>query len=199
MTGLTQGTTYYYRVRALNSARPDQGDYSSTTVVATPLPVELVAFTVTGQGPSAVRLAWATALEKNSLRFEVERSLDGVGFAAIGQVAAAGSSPAAHAYALTDAALPAGAATLYYRLRQVDLDGAAHYSPVRAVAVGTALSLFPNPTTGAATLSGAAAGTPVQVLDALGRVVATAQLPGGLPAGVYVVRSGTKALRLVVE
>jgi len=81
-----------------------------------------------------------------------------------------------------------------------------------AAAVGTipkALTLFPNPATGAATLSGAAPGTLVQLLDALGRPVAHATadasgttrlvLPAGLAAGVYVVRSGTRALRLSVE
>ena len=72
------------------------------------------------------------------------------------------------------------------------------------------LALFPNPTHGgAATLTGAAPGTTVTVFDALGRRVlsapadaaGTAQLvlPAGLPTGVYVVRTGNKALRLTVE
>jgi len=47
----------------------------------------------------------------------------------------------------------------------------------------------------------------VQVLDALGRRVATTQadatgtahLPAGLHPGVYVVRTGSSALRLTVE
>jgi hypothetical protein len=49
----------------------------------------------------------------------------------------------------------------------------------------------------------------VQVLDALGRCVATATadaggtaalaLPAGLPGGVYVVRAGAQALRLTLE
>jgi hypothetical protein len=180
------------------------------TVVAPvgPLPVQLVAFTAAAEGPAAVRLAWATASEKNSRHFEVERSADGVAFVAIGTVAAAGTTAAPRIYALRDAALPAGAAVLYYRLRQVDLDGTAHYSPVRSVALATGLSLYPNPTAGgAATLAGATPGAPVQVLDAVGRVVATATadatgtaaLAAGLAPGVYVVRAGSAALRLVVE
>ena len=80
--------------------------------------------------------------------------------------------------------------------------------PTRPAAVGSAgLLLHPNPTTGRATLSGATPGTAAQVLDALGRVVATATtdatgtaaLPETLPAGVYVVRAGAGAARLVVE
>ena len=96
---------------------------------------------------------------------------------------------------------------MYYRLRQVDLNGPAAYSPVRSVAVGqAALALFPNPTTGAATLVGTAAGVVVMVFDAVGRLVlsttadaagnALLQLPPALAAGVYVVRAGSSSLRL---
>ena len=72
------------------------------------------------------------------------------------------------------------------------------------------LRLFPTPTHGGpATLLGAAPGTVVTVLDALGRAVLSASadatgavtllLPPGLAAGVYVVRAGSQALRLSVE
>lgn len=180
---------------------------------ANPLPVELSAFTATAQGPTAVRLSWATATEQNSARFEVERSADGTTFERIGTVAAAGSSSAPRAYELLDAQLATGAARLYYRLRQVDLDGTAAYSPVRSIALTGAaagLSLFPNPAPGgAATLTGAQPGTVVTVFDALGRVVtsatadatgtATLALPTGIVTGVYVVRCGNLALRLTVE
>ncbi|MBO2007718.1 hypothetical protein [Hymenobacter negativus] len=62
---------------------------------------------------------------------------------------------------------------------------------------------------GASTLMGATLGTVVTVSDALGRPVtsttadaagtAALVLPAGLPAGVYLVRVGSKALRLTVE
>jgi hypothetical protein len=173
----------------------------------TPLPVELTEFTATLVS-SAVRLAWATASEKNSARFEVERSLDGKVFATIGTVAAAGSSGKARAYELLDGKLPTNVPTLYYRLRQVDLDGTASYSPVRGITPSRihSFSIFPNPAhTGAVTLTGAA----IRVFDALGRPVAAASadaagaatlvLPAGLPAGVYVARVGAEARRLTVE
>ncbi|QKG51409.1 T9SS type A sorting domain-containing protein [Hymenobacter sp. BRD67] len=174
--------------------------------------MELTAFTATAAGPAAVRLAWATASEKSSAFFEVERSPDGTSFARIGTVAAAGISSNARHYELLDAALPAGVATAYYRLRQVDIDGTLSYSPVRVVtlAAQAGLTLYPNPATApGATLSGAQPGTVVTVYDALGRLVTSAPadaagtaalaLPTGLPAGVYVVRAGTQALRLAVE
>ncbi len=72
----------------------------------------------------------------------------------------------------------------------------------------TRLMLFPNPAHDAVRVVGAAAGQRVQILDGVGRVVRTAMagaelttlLPlTGLAPGVYVVRSGAQARRLVVE
>ncbi|GAA3984148.1 T9SS type A sorting domain-containing protein [Hymenobacter antarcticus] len=137
-------------------------------------------------------------------------SADGQKFTALGIVAAAGSSSSARRYGFVDSKLP-GAALLYYRLKQVDVDGTFAYSPVRAVTVNrvAGLALFPNPARTGATLTGAQPGAVVTVFDALGRLVTSAPadaggtaalvLPAGLPAGVYVVWAGNKALRLVVE
>ena len=179
----------------------------ATDATLTPLPVQLTAFTATAAGPTAVRLAWATASEVNSAYFAVERSRDGLAWQPLGRVVAAGSSLARREYSYLDNAAPTG--TSYYRLRQVDADGTPTYSGVRTVALAGAgtLALYPNPAAGAATLSGATPGERVQVLDALGRVVATAEadatgtaaLPAGLPAGVYVVRAGSGAVRLMVR
>ncbi|SHJ62337.1 Por secretion system C-terminal sorting domain-containing protein [Hymenobacter daecheongensis DSM 21074] len=178
---------------------------------ANPLPVELSAFTATAAGNRAVRLAWATASEKNSRAFDVERSRDGTRFERIGTVGAAGSSGSARSYELLDSQLPGGAATLYYRLKQVDADSTFSYSPVRTVAMSGAadLALYPNPATRRTMLTGAAPGARVAVYDALGRAVASATadvagtaalaLPAGLPAGVYVMRAGGRTLRLTVE
>lgn len=211
LSGLSGSSTYYYRVRARKSSLPDQGAFSNRVMVATPLPVELTAFTATAAGPAAVRLAWATASEQHNAGFWVERSADGVAFAPLRFVPGVGSSSSPRAYAYADAAAPAGALA-YYRLRQVDMDGSFSYSPVRSVALSAkaGLALYPNPAhAGAATLAGARPGTLVTVFDPLGRPVASAPadaagtaalvLPAGLPAGVYVVRAGSQALRLTVE
>jgi hypothetical protein len=81
--------------------------------------------------------------------------------------------------------------------------------PVRPSALTSALTLFPNPTHGSPTLHGAAPGTPVEVVDALGRAVlrtsadaagtATLVLPPGLPRGVYLVRTNQQILRVALE
>lgn len=209
---LALGTTYTFDQTADNT----NNTYTTSTrfalqfvPVAAPLPVTLTDFTAVAQ-PAAVRVGWRTASERRSAYFAVERSRDGQTFREIGRVTAAGSSLQAHTYALLDAQPLAGAA--YYRLRQVDADGSFAYSPVRIVSWQPALgglSLFPSPAHAAATLLGAAPGVLVQVLDALGRLVATTivdangtaalVLPLGLAGGLYVVRAGPQAAHFVVE
>jgi hypothetical protein len=81
--------------------------------------------------------------------------------------------------------------------------------PVRAGTTASSLALFPNPTRGSLTLLGAAAGAPVEVFTALGRLVlrtttnatgtARLVLPTGLASGVYVVRTNQQALRVVLD
>jgi hypothetical protein len=176
-----------------------------------PLPVQLVAFTAQRVGPDGL-LSWRTAAELNNAYFQVESSVDGTTFQPLpGRVAGAGTSTLAHDYAATDKNLARyGAPLVYYRLRQVDANGASAYSPVRTVQVPqvAGLALFPNPTRAAATLTGATPGAAVQVFDAVGRLVVATQadaagaaalrLPDHAARGVYVVRTGTQALRLSV-
>ena len=170
-----------------------------------PLPVELLAFTAEAEGPAA-RLRWTTVSEKNSARFEVERSVNGKQFERIGEEPAQGTkaSPTSYTFLDTPTLLPSCPHTLYYRLRQVDLDGTASYSPMRAVQLTPSplhpFTVYPNPARAAVTVAGLRSGEAVEVLDALGRPVACATtaadgtarltLPAGLAAGVYVVRSG---------
>jgi hypothetical protein len=144
-----------------------------------PLPVELIQFTAVRQG-SAVAVAWATASEKNSAYFQVQRSADGRTFSNIERVEAQGNSSARHNYATLDATPLAG--TSYYRLHQVDKDGKAAYSPIVSVRfegqhLAPALVAYPNPASGQgfqllATNLGTTGGT-VQVFDNVGRLVLT--------------------------
>jgi hypothetical protein len=164
---LANGTTYY----ATQTVNGCESLSRLAVTAAAPLPVQFTAFTAALAGQAAVRLNWATASEKNSQAFEVERSLDGTAFVRIGTVATAGSSSAPRVYELLDEQLPTGTTQLYYRLRLLDQDGKAGYSPVRPVVLpgaATGLLLFPNPALGGtATLRGAAPGTAVTVMDAL--------------------------------
>lgn len=96
-----------------------------------PLPVELLNFTGREEG-AHVRLDWSTASESGSSHFVVERSRDVSVFEAVGSVAAAGYSQSLLDYTLIDPAPFAG--TSYYRLLQVDINGASEYfGPVAVV------------------------------------------------------------------
>jgi len=205
--GNASGTVQRFE-QAQSAAQPTLA--SGALAGATPLPVVLTAFT--GQaGSTGNVLRWATASEANSDRFEVERSADGQEFAKIGQLAAAGTTSAAHSYQFTDIATPAG--TSYYRLRQVDLDGTASYSPVVTLAASAAATSSTKPvaypTVFTTELSVTLPGTETQaatvaLLTADGRPVysrtvqlgttpqALAELPTLAP-GVYLLRIATAA------
>lgn len=78
--------------------------------------------------------------------------------------------------------------------------------PVRGAAgLLPALSLYPNPTAGAARLSGTAPGAAIRVLDSVGRLAATATADAAgtaalhRPAGLYLVQTPAGALRLSVQ
>ena len=172
------------------------------TIGTQPLPVELTAFAVEAQGQTA-RLSWSTASEKNSARFEVERSADGRSFGRIGEVAAQGNSTTAVAYSYLDREAAQVAGLVYYRLRQVDQDGTGTYSPVRTVAfkqLVPAFAVYPNPAQVTTTLdlTRVPAGTfHLTVVDGLGRTVRQLEATGGtmraldlgdLATGTYLVR-----------
>ena len=191
---------------------------------AAPLPVTLVSFGASRLPDNQVLLRWATATETNSATFDIERSADGKRFELVGQVAAAGHSSSARAYAWQDRAAPAALA--YYRLRLVDADASAAYSSVAVVpaAAGGAavrLSVYPNPVRSGQSPrlvlpAGTADGAQLSLTTMLGQRLlnrpltrteastGSLTLPNGLPAGVYVVGVsgaglGTHYTRLLVE
>ena len=115
-----------------------------------PLPVELLAFTATPAKQHTAMLRWTTATEINNNRFDIERSYDGRTFEVVGDVAGNGNSQHQIDYTYTDASVSKVQKTVYYRLKQVDFDGAFEYSDIRVVrfdALGNDMQLaaFPNP------------------------------------------------------
>ncbi|MFN8283266.1 MAG: T9SS type A sorting domain-containing protein [Chitinophagales bacterium] len=83
-----------------------------------PLPVELTRF-VGNCNDAYVKLEWTTASEKNSKVFMVERSSDGIHFATIGYVNAAGFSSTIKNYTFIDST---SSSENYYRLVEIDHD-----------------------------------------------------------------------------
>lgn len=141
------------------------------------LPVEWLYFHVELEGDQA-KLEWATSREENSDYFEIERSADGANFIARSQIKAAGNSNEARRYEFQDNDIrQIGQFRWYYRLKQVDLDGAVNYSSMVEVNIteipgDLKLNLYPNPTSEEVNidwegLSGQ--NVEIQIIDQLGK------------------------------
>jgi FG-GAP repeat/Secretion system C-terminal sorting domain len=113
------------------------------------LPLTMTSFTGEAQGNQTL-LSWTTAEEQNTNYFQVQRSLDGQNFTAIGKVAAAGNSDVQTNYSFIDPSPGSGAN--YYRLNMVDLDGQTTYSNIVLInfnaTASQAISAYPNPAHG---------------------------------------------------
>lgn len=119
---LTSGT-YNGVVKATAIGTTDQCTSVAAASTFKVLPVTLIEFKgIKKEGANL--LTWKTAEEINSLRFEVEKSTDGVNFKMIGFQNANGSNSS---YAYTDNNVEEAN---YYRLRMVDNDGKYAYSKI---------------------------------------------------------------------
>jgi hypothetical protein len=112
-------------------------------------PVELSAFSAF-EKDGDVHLAWKTTTELNNYGFAVERSADESEWTERTWVPGHGTSSIPHSYTWVDRAADMSANTVFYRLRQVDRDGTASYSPTvqvtREKAGNTRLTdIYPNP------------------------------------------------------
>ncbi|MBK8880370.1 MAG: T9SS type A sorting domain-containing protein [Haliscomenobacter sp.] len=166
------------------------------------LPIELLDFKAEVIQSSAL-LTWRTASELNNDYMAVERSADAIEFQEIGRVKGQGTTQQPQDYRFTDEDPLPG--INYYRLRQVDFDGAMEYHKVVAVdfrpegAAAAGLTAFPSPATDDLQVRLAA---PFQseaeyiVTDLQGRIVLRGVFPAQsaqetisiqpLPAGLFV-------------
>ncbi|MEZ4774877.1 MAG: T9SS type A sorting domain-containing protein [Bacteroidia bacterium] len=108
-------------------------------------PVEWLDFKAVA-GTASVTVSWITARELNNDYFVVENSLDGVEFSELGQVEGAGTTDTPTSYEFIDHSPRAD--RLYYRVRQVDFDGAFSFTSVMMVNIGEVsgkAKMYPNP------------------------------------------------------
>lgn len=115
-----------------------------------PLPVEMLYFEASVSG-NEVELEWSTATEVNNDFFEVQRSFDGISYEELGHVKGAGTISETQTYQFSDPTPVPG--VQYYRLRQVDFDGAFEFSDIVIVQYAPngnlfKANLFPNPMIG---------------------------------------------------
>ncbi len=173
----------------------------NTTGGSNPLPVELVSFTAQKNG-SKVTLQWATASEKNSDHFEIERSRNGSDFESIALVQAVRTSNNIRNYIQDDMNPLLGLS--YYRLKEVDMDGKIQYSDIRTVNYGRTANtnLYPNPATSegfSMNLQDVSGEYSIEIFDITGKAVyseygeaadvsAIHIRPSGIVPGTYFVR-----------
>jgi hypothetical protein len=214
---------FWTTAKAVRTSVPSFSDFAIGYSFQNPLPLELTTFTVSPVNDDAL-LWWNTASEVNSDFFAVERSVDGVEFAEIGTVSAAGFSLAPNDYSFIDPGIrELQVSRVYYRLRMVDTDGTFAHSAVRWLALGESaigpLLIYPNPFTEGVSISWYApqdGSVHIQVADASGRIVTDKIISvtegnnfvtlgdlSALASGVYVLRltagNTTSTVKLVKQ
>jgi hypothetical protein len=168
--------------------------------VLCPLPVELVSFTAVKNG-SVNQLSWMTASEKDNAYFLVEKSTNGTDFTEIGRVEGHGSHTGVELYSFQDRHLSDG--IIYYRLKQVDINGEFNYSKIVALSNDALdLTIYPNPNDGSFFIQ---VNTPtesykVEITDLQGKIIYTAA-GSDVPENIKVanIAQGVYLLRLYMD
>ncbi|MEO5892498.1 MAG: T9SS type A sorting domain-containing protein [Ferruginibacter sp.] len=149
--GVVTPITNVARLIAKSDALVDYVDDGSVVINAQnsgPLPVSLTSFTASLQPNKLVKVAWSTSMEINSARFDIERSTDGVAFKTVATKAGSGNSSVQIAYSINDDVTSITAPIVYYRLKQVDINGKTTVSRVASVKLKKTIGDFtvsPNP------------------------------------------------------
>lgn len=154
--GLAPGPYQFY-IQYAPSWPPVVWDYGPTFQITLPLPIELLSFSGEESLNKSVELKWSTASESNNNGFEIEHSIDGREWKTLDFVAGKGNSTTVQNYSFLDES-PERAEN-YYRLKQLDFDGAFSYSDLIRISIaGDDLSyviVFPNPSSDFIKLTGA--------------------------------------------
>lgn len=163
------------------------------------LPVEWLGFN--GRKDNGLHLLeWSTASESNSDFFAIERSRDGLHFEEIHRMQAAGFSTQVKNYLAVDDDPLSG--VNYYRIRQVDYDGASDYSTTIALepdSYSQSFHVFPNPAKDRVTVQSDLVGRLI-VKDMMGRPIRELEWKGDTqlihidswPDGVYTLELETE-------
>jgi len=117
--------------------------------IFSPLPVNLLDFTVSPKGADAL-LKWSTSQEINSRNFTIQSSNDAQHWNDIGTVSAMGNSSTQTNYSFIDAGvMNSGKSIVYYRLAETDIDGKMTYSNIVQLKINNTdkwnVQLYSNP------------------------------------------------------
>jgi hypothetical protein len=126
--------------------------------VSAALPVELVYFEAKYIDNHQALLTWQTASELNNDYFDVERSYDAIHWEWVGKVAGNGTTTQLTDYSFVDKTITKSQQTAYYRLNQIDYDGANEYTDLRSIRFTSKpnaleIAAYPNPSNQEVTIS----------------------------------------------
>ncbi len=153
-------------------------DYFDLITFVPPIvPVELTSFSAIAAG-SKVELKWNTATEVNNSGFEIQRSGDNASFTKIGFVSGHVTTTNTNEYSFID---ENASGYVYYRLKQVDLNGTFKYSKVVEVNFSKPITFslnqnYPNPFNPTTTISYSISEksyVTIKIFDVLGNEVAS--------------------------
>ncbi|MBC7902678.1 MAG: T9SS type A sorting domain-containing protein [Gemmatimonadaceae bacterium] len=122
--------TTSFNVYGISVANRNSGVAPNGFAPLSALPVTFSSFNAT-KNDNAVVLTWTTANEFNNNNFEIEKSTDGLNYNVIAVMMGAGTSSTSSSYKFTDKNI--SNSVVYYRLRQVDIDGNSKYSVVKTI------------------------------------------------------------------
>jgi Secretion system C-terminal sorting domain len=218
------GTTVFngdsYRPSGNSGTQNGLGTQISYATLGAPivLPVKFTSFSATKKDNDAL-LSWVVENETSLVtNYEVERSTDGIKFDKINTIAKNGGT--SNIYNITDPNLSAlvNNGIIYYRIKQIDLNGEFVYSDIKNVRLSekaTLISAFPNPVTDYTTVKIdviEAAEVTVSLISADGKQLQTSTLKAAkglnlkkvdmnnLPKGDYLLKvmSGTEVQTIKV-
>lgn len=228
--GSGSSTTYAYNMNVTTTTIPGTPAVMKDTITSTStacaqtsvvvpvscaLPIEWVSFSANKNAAGAL-LNWVTAKEENNDRFEIQRSVDGVNFTSIGTIKGAGTKKSSSYYEYTDNYKTNG--VVYYRIKQIDIDGSASFTDVRSVNYGTddafSFAIYPSPNKGNFTVkinNPVADEINIILMDLTGHTVWSQKfatesnferqinLEGILTKGVYFIKAGTSTQKIIIE
>lgn len=199
-TNLSQTTQY----RASVQSGTCTGAFSSTATITVTgsLPIDDKSLQALRKN-NVIELSWAASEQQNTLRYEIEKSVDGLHFNAAGTNYPVDINSSSVNYKWVDS-LPADGYN-YYRIREIYLSGDFKYSAIVKTffePLQSEIRIFPNPVSGRTfnlQLSNIETGNyKVSITNSVGQLLKAVQLryrgtrmtekislPGDLPEGIY--------------
>lgn len=162
-----------------------------------PLPIDLLSFDA-ACNEGLVDISWEVASETNNDYFVVLKSYNGIAYAGVDTIDGRGNANSYQKYEISY--LEENPGTVYYKLKQVDFDGAFAYSEPVVATCGMdnrSFTAIPNPVKQGEDwkLDGLVNGDEVRIFDIFGRE----HFKENLNAGVYtIVINGKPATKLIV-